>query len=120
MGVGIVFALLSAAFVIVNGKWIKVERVTMINDAFDQVLQDGLDKYLDVLDPLVLHGLNLSSRIVPFCKLHEVEIDGLADMRRVGEVLLLKSRETKKLQVHLEAGKCALTTSSSSFQGHNQ
>ena len=83
-----------------------VQRVTQVNDAFDQILQEGLDKYFDILDPLRIDGIVLnSSRLFPLykIKLHEVEVDGLADMTRVGEVRLLQSQSTKTLQVELEA-----------------
>lgn len=85
---------------------ITVERVTHVTEAFDQILQQGLDKYFNILDPLRMEGIQLnSSRLFPFYKinLHDVEIDGLADMNRVGDVRLLKSRNMKTLQVHLEA-----------------
>lgn len=96
--------------VLLLGAWsdasIIVERVIPVTDVFDQLLQEGLDKYFDILDPLRLDGIQLnSSRLFPLykIKLHDVEVDGLADMSRVGEVRLLKSRHTKTLQVQLEA-----------------
>lgn len=91
---------------------VTVTRITEIGQTFDDILSDALDAYLDVLDPVHIDGIDLNVLPLVKIKLHDVEVDGLADMVRVGDVRLLKSAGERILQVQLEAPRVFYTAKS--------
>ena len=107
-----IFALLllllaAVASSVVAGDWITIKVISNVTRKFDEVLNKGLDEHLQYLDPVRLEGLQLQCRLLPLvrAKLHDVEIDGLADMRREGEAQLLRSEGHVTLRVALTAGR---------------
>ena len=93
--------------------FLTIRRITDASTAFDQVLQESLDKHIADLDPVRIKGISLHPMPLVTIKMHEVEVDGLGDMERVGDVKLIHSTDgVRTLRVQLRADRVFYTARS--------